>query len=323
MDRAPKAASPLGSRFGGQPAWTTEAAACKFTSAAWGTVAPRITRLLESRGADRHTAEDLTQETWARVWQAGVTFGSCDDLFRYSATVARRLLIGVYRKSRRVAGSELPDDADDSDIDRQVQYRLALDAAWRTIATMDPLDRDAILHELNGRPPWDEREYRMWKMRRSRARERLRRLMEGVAAFVLVRRRSQPATWHFEVVAAASWLMPVVTAVLSVAASSPPTDIAGETQLVAAPYASAEPRPPQSPAPGTTVSSPQSTRPVGGDRTREPAQVPLISTPDVDRQVPSAAVAPYDGSELRVCTKDDPVVGTGCPLVVTVPRVLP
>lgn len=204
---------------------------------------------------------------------------------------------------------------------------MKLDAVLGHLGSLDAVHRQAIAFELLGRPEWDEREYRMWKMRLSRARKQLRTLVDGAvaAAIVLPRRLWRWTTDRFtaESIAAVGSLLPTVAAVVVVAVVTPMSSAPGPSGAVAAMVpaegadAAVAPAVHHAPVldPAGGGRPPAAHLPSGAPGAPSPSpRQPILGTPGTEKQAPEGTVTPHEDDDLRVCTKDYPVLGTGCPV---------
>lgn len=127
---------------------------------------------------DRHDAEELTQETFARACSAAVRYRGDGPVSHWLFAIARRVLLEASRRglfARRVE----PDDAPAPEID--LDARLDLEAAF---AMLGLLDREALmLVDYLGYGPSEAAaitgtEASAFRMRLHRARLRLREQLE-------------------------------------------------------------------------------------------------------------------------------------------------
>jgi DNA-directed RNA polymerase specialized sigma24 family protein len=168
----------------------TAAAITPLLDHAWPTVRATLMRELAARGIDRSSCEDIGQEVASRALRHPGGFPSPDDLLRWSRRVGHNLGTDWYRRRKRLMEGPLPDMSGPIDVAREAEGRLL----WATVEThiraMTPQDQAAILDPLlAAQPARTRREAVARNMRRLRARERLRHLLDGVAAFVAVRLR--------------------------------------------------------------------------------------------------------------------------------------
>lgn len=305
----------------------------------WPPAASRVLRMLLALGADRHTAEELVQETAFRVWRSEAPFDSPADLAAYARKVALNLRVALFRRSARLARGEVPVVVAADDPAAEAEARIALGRTLTELAAMADTDRRAILYGVWGDPEgWDSADYKRWKMRRSRAREKLRALVEGAAAVVGLARRGRrwleveagPVT--AAAVAVAACLLPAVVTLLPVDTTSPSAALGHRSPAVAVVSTAVVPASP--PADGPALVRTGDDRRASRDdavstqidQPGSPSRpAPILATPrQTEDLTGTGTVTPHDGDELlRVCTKDDPVLGTGCPVSVTPPSVLP
>ena len=63
---------------------------------------------------DRGLAEEATQQTFLRAWQASLTFDLSRELAPWLATIARRVAVDIYRRESRRAHDSIDDVASDA-----------------------------------------------------------------------------------------------------------------------------------------------------------------------------------------------------------------
>lgn len=165
--------------------------------AVWPKVQPKLLRLLEKRGLTKPQAEDVCQDVAVRALASGVEFHSADDLYRWAGQVARNLHIDLLRSVSRIAcdDSVLVDMQADTDIEHEVERKLALATVLKHWLTLRPLDQAALLEGMYADSSEDRGEAVKLAVRRHRARQRLRLLAEGVfgwSAIVTAIRKLRP-----------------------------------------------------------------------------------------------------------------------------------
>jgi hypothetical protein len=163
---------------------------------AWPPVARNLVRSLRARGVDHPTSEDIAQEVAERALRAAVPFASAEDLAPWANTVGHRLATDEWRRCAFASCAEVPDAPAVDDVPRRVEARLALEAVEREARTLPPTDRQALAYTVGGRSPVDREEADRWDDRRRRARQALRRRVDGVldglvAAVGFVRLKSE------------------------------------------------------------------------------------------------------------------------------------
>lgn len=180
-------------------------------SEAWPAVERRLDVRLARRGADKPTREDISQEVAARVLARSVSFTSADDLLPWAVTVADRLLIDYARRAAKaVLVDEVPDREEATPPDHIVGARLEAERVSTAFAELKADDREALSLAIHGLVPGEtKRERDAHAVRLHRARGRLRRAIDPIAAFLgaIWIRRVRPAT-------------PVITAVATVAVTT-------------------------------------------------------------------------------------------------------
>jgi hypothetical protein len=147
---------------------------------AWPPVARNLVRSLRARGVDSPTSEDIAQEVAVRALEAAVPFVSSEDLAPWANKVGHNLATDDWRRSAYASCGPVPETAVPDDVPRQVEARLALEAVQREVRTLPPTDRAALAYMVGGRAPVDREEAARWDDRRRRARQTLRRRVDGV-----------------------------------------------------------------------------------------------------------------------------------------------
>jgi DNA-directed RNA polymerase specialized sigma24 family protein len=156
--------------------------------AAWPGIAARLAReLARTRRLDWHSCEEILQEVAERVVSRAEAFPSADDLYRWSRSVAYNLASNVLRTRRHLSEVPPPERPSSTDVPREVEGRLVLATVLRHLSAMSAPDRAAVLGRLGGDGPGAVAG--RVRVRRHRARERLRALVDGAAAFVGLRLR--------------------------------------------------------------------------------------------------------------------------------------
>lgn len=177
----------------------TETEISAALSAAWPVVERRLDERLARRGADKPTREDISQEVAARVLSREVSFTSADDLLPWAVTVADRLLIDHARRTKKsVLVEEVPEREDKSPCPGQIiSARVEAEGVAAAIAGLKPVDQEAFSLALQGVVPGETKRQRdAHALRLHRARTRLRRVIDPIAAFICAAwvRRARGAT---------------------------------------------------------------------------------------------------------------------------------
>ena len=104
---------------------------------------------------DRALAEDITSETFVRVWTARERL-DLTTVTGYLLTIARRLYLqGVPRERRRAELDHEPEDLRPGP-DRLAEGRDALDAVLADLQQLPELDRAALLMRAQEQMPYEE-----------------------------------------------------------------------------------------------------------------------------------------------------------------------
>lgn len=152
--------------------------------AIWPEARTRVIRHVACRGADPQTAEDIAQEVALRAIDNHVGFHDVDDFCGWAYRVARNLLVDQQRSRGRLVGMvDLPDQADGRDVHGEVEQRMTLVRVVRAFKDLGESDRAAILAGVNETGEPSRKVAVRTAVRRHRARARLLRMVEGVAAF--------------------------------------------------------------------------------------------------------------------------------------------
>lgn len=108
--------------------------------------------------SDRDRALDLTQETFARLWQSLRAGKEMENVRAYLYTIARNLVIDWYRKKKEMSLDTLLEDgfrpaADDhTDVVDEVDFKQAVEV----IESLDEIYRDVLLMRyVEGLKPQD------------------------------------------------------------------------------------------------------------------------------------------------------------------------
>lgn len=311
----------------------------------WPVVAARLERSLSTRGVDRVTREDIVQEVACRVLDKRVPFTSADDLTGWALTTGHNLWTDDGRRWARrgaaVAAGVVDRDgalaalpAPGPDVVTVVEDRLAVEAVLGALRAMSAADRDAIVAFVTGHRVEGRRETSRVKVRRHRARERLRpaldratAVLEGVAAFGVVARRwlrdltlrtgnsrlveplvsasgavLSPVLAGLVVLAAAGHHAPErLTAPSVVAAATAPATTGAVAAVDRRGEATAANTPARRPDPTPEHRGPSST-PLVESRVPAPTGGPLVD----------GRVAEEPGDDASLCLGNIPVLGTRC-----------
>jgi len=104
----------------------------------------RLVYAVSYRVLGRHDlAEDATQQTFVRAWQAADRFDVDRDPAAWLATIAKRVAIDMYRRDARRPASAFADvAADDPGVVTLPPDMGSLDAVWRVRRAIDALEPD-------------------------------------------------------------------------------------------------------------------------------------------------------------------------------------
>jgi hypothetical protein len=172
------------------------------------------------------TAEDISQEVVARALASGVAYQSADDLMRWAGTVAVRLSVDEWRKTRRyVLDGERPDRASRTDVGTQAVHRAQLDEVAAGLSRLSAEQRAAVVSGVAGRDAMTPAESSRAALIRHRARLKLLAWTDGIAA-VATRVRLRVRSWFAGGQPALAGLVPYVAAVGLVLPGSAPTPVA-------------------------------------------------------------------------------------------------
>ena len=151
----------------------------------WPGVSLRLATMLRRRGVGRHDADEAIQETAARAISAGVEFSDGDDLFRWASVVSWRVAIDARRRCTRLSADEVPDRADHVDVAQAAENRIVLTAVTNSFKDLPARDQAVLLEGFEIGPPVSRGESVRVAVARHRARNRLRGLLNGLAAPVV------------------------------------------------------------------------------------------------------------------------------------------
>jgi RNA polymerase sigma-70 factor, ECF subfamily len=117
--------------------------------------APRVYRFALSLSGDRAVAEDVTSETFVRVWTARDRL-DLSTVLGYLLTIARRLYLQELsqRRRRNVLDADPPDVRPPPDV--VAGDRAALDAVLADLQSLSEMDRAAVLMRAHDGLPYEE-----------------------------------------------------------------------------------------------------------------------------------------------------------------------
>lgn len=163
----------------------------------WEAVEAQVAAMLRGRGLSPDDATDLSREALTRAMEKGIAFASPEGLLHWVSRVAWRLSTDRWRATQRRSQVELDPDAFATDADQVfnvVRHRLALDEVKHLMPSMSEPQRSALAR-LAGEADQAEPS-RAERLRRVRARQKLRRGVQNFPGVVLVRKwlaaRSRP-----------------------------------------------------------------------------------------------------------------------------------
>ena len=124
-------------------------------SALYKTYAPEVFRFALYLSGNRTEAEDITSETFVRVWTSATTI-EMKTVKGYLFTIARNLFLqGLRKSSKHVSLSpELPDFK--SSLQMQTEQRAALRAVLLQLQKLPEIDRSALLLRTMEEMPYEE-----------------------------------------------------------------------------------------------------------------------------------------------------------------------
>jgi DNA-directed RNA polymerase specialized sigma24 family protein len=132
-----------------------------------------------------HDADEAIQETAARVVAKSVDYSDADDLFRWAAVVSWRIAIDSRRRLAPVSELEVPDRADSVDVAQAAEDRIVLSAVQTRLKDLTTRDQELLLSSFDDQPVTSRRESVRLAVARHRARNRLKAMLDGLAAPVL------------------------------------------------------------------------------------------------------------------------------------------
>ncbi len=124
-------------------------------SALYQKYAPEVFRFALYLSGDKSEAEDITSETFVRVWASSVPIEMA-TVKGYLFTIARNLFLqGLRKKSRHVAlSTELPDSRPDPQA--QTEQRAAFRLVLARLQKLPEIDRAALLLRTFDEMPYEE-----------------------------------------------------------------------------------------------------------------------------------------------------------------------
>jgi RNA polymerase sigma-70 factor (ECF subfamily) len=127
----------------------------KNFSALYKTYAPEVFRFALYLSGNRTEAEDITSETFVRVWTSATTI-EMKTVKGYLFTIARNLFLqGLRKNSKHVSLSpELPDSK--SSLQMQTEQRAELRAVLLQLQKLPEIDRAALLLRTMEEMPYEE-----------------------------------------------------------------------------------------------------------------------------------------------------------------------
>jgi len=146
--------------------------------------APRVHRFVLGLSGDAAVAEDVTAETFVRVWATRDRVRH-DTVRAFLFTIARNLWLQGIRSRWRQHGLGTEDADPRPGPDVQAADRVNLDRALAALAQLEPFDRAAILMRAQEELSYEEIAQSMnisvsaAKVREHRARKRLKQLTGG------------------------------------------------------------------------------------------------------------------------------------------------
>ncbi|MHB1927984.1 MAG: sigma factor [Acidimicrobiales bacterium] len=146
---------------------------------AWPEVAGRVRRILRSRRAPPSIIDDAIQTAAERALRRTEGFDTLDGCVNWTVKVAWHEIQAQWRREARVSPGDVPERAGGSDPAREVEDRLAIATAIKSLALLPEPERHAILSSLDDSGLSERPLSAAEKMRRSRARRRLAALVSG------------------------------------------------------------------------------------------------------------------------------------------------
>ncbi|MBO9516893.1 MAG: RNA polymerase sigma factor [Porphyrobacter sp.] len=111
----------------------------------WNAVSTTLLRYLRARGARPDLADDVAQETLARLIALSQT-RQIGSLFALAFRIADNLIVDAGRREKRQFGEVDEEwESDDPSLDRVLDSRRALDVLSRCLRAMPPLRREVLI----------------------------------------------------------------------------------------------------------------------------------------------------------------------------------
>jgi RNA polymerase sigma-70 factor, ECF subfamily len=117
--------------------------------------APRVYRFVLGLSGDRGVAEDVTAETFVRVWATRDRVRH-ETVRAFLFTIARNLWLQGIRSKWRHRELDVADADPSPGPDVQAADRIELDRAFKALAALDPADRAAILMRAREEMSYEE-----------------------------------------------------------------------------------------------------------------------------------------------------------------------
>jgi RNA polymerase sigma-70 factor, ECF subfamily len=118
---------------------------------------PDVYRFALYLSGDRHDAEDITSETFVRVWTSSEEIRVA-TVRGYLFTIARNLYLQELRRTDRRHAAELDDTLPDMSPDplHRSEAREELDAVLADLQRLPEVDRTALLMRANDQVPYED-----------------------------------------------------------------------------------------------------------------------------------------------------------------------
>ncbi len=149
----------------------------------WATTDPVVRAFLRQRGCQLHDVDDLVQLTSEKAWRTPKSFGNAGHFVAWCCTVAESRRIDEWRKTRRETLSDLHERPEHFDIEDLALNLVTRDLLLRVIATLPPVQRDAVLGVLDVSSPGAANRVGVARHRaRNKLRDAWERLLGGLTA---------------------------------------------------------------------------------------------------------------------------------------------